>query len=181
MRRKIKKQLAVLLILVMAVFCFTGCIRYRTTMTVKGNGTTDVSFLFAFEADGFSEIADNLNEITSEFEKDGWVIEPYSEDNYIGYIVTLRDVKLTDLEEKLNNSNPMSELGLGGFHLTIDGSYYTIHEESRQYLYNRSSEMPHVITHEDPAYRIFVIEHGFTWGGDWESVVDYQHFEKMVQ
>ena len=130
MRRKIKKQLAVLLILVMAVFCFTGCIRYRTTMTVKGNGTTDVSFLFAFEADSFSEIADNLNEITSEFEKDGWVIEPYSEDNYIGYIVTLRDVKLTDLEEKLNNSNPMSELGLGGFHLTIDGSYYTIYWDS---------------------------------------------------
>ena len=62
-----------------------------------------------------------------------------------------------------------------------DGSLYTIHEESRQYLYNRSTEMPHVITHEDPAYRIFVIEHGFTWGGDWENVVDYQHFEKMVQ
>ena len=62
-----------------------------------------------------------------------------------------------------------------------DGSYYTIHEESRQYLYNRSTEMPHVITHEDPAYQIFVIEHGFTWGGDWDNVVDYQHFEKMVQ
>ena len=26
-----------------------------------------------------------------------------------------------------------------------------------------------------------VIEHGFTWGGDWDNVVDYQHFEKMVQ
>ena len=62
-----------------------------------------------------------------------------------------------------------------------DGSYYTIHEESRQYLYNRSTEIPHVITHEDPAYQIFVIEHGFTWGGDWDSVVDYQHFEKMVR
>ena len=62
-----------------------------------------------------------------------------------------------------------------------DGSYYTIHEESRQYLYNRTAEIPHVITHEDPAYQIFVIEHGFTWGGDWDNVVDYQHFEKMVQ
>ena len=62
-----------------------------------------------------------------------------------------------------------------------DGSYYTIHEESEQYLYNRTTEMPHVITHEDPAYQIFVIEHGFTWGGDWENPVDYQHFEKMVQ
>ena len=61
-----------------------------------------------------------------------------------------------------------------------DGSLYTIHEESRQYLYNRSSAMPHVITHEDPAYQIFVIEHGFTWGGDWDNVVDYKHNEKMV-
>ena len=65
--------------------------------------------------------------------------------------------------------------------ISEDGSYYTIHEESRQYLYNRSPEMPHVITHEDPAYQIFVNEHGFVWGGDWGSVVDYQHFEKMVR
>ena len=64
--------------------------------------------------------------------------------------------------------------------ISEDGSYYTIHEESRQYLYNRSAEMPHVITHEDPACQIFVDEHGFIWGGDWGSVVDYQHFEKMV-
>ena len=64
--------------------------------------------------------------------------------------------------------------------ISEDGSYYTIHEESRQYLNSRSSEMPHVITHEDPAYQIFVNEHGFTWGGDWGNVVDYQHFEKMV-
>ena len=70
--------------------------------------------------------------------------------------------------------NPYATLG-------EDGSYYTIHEGSRQYLYNRTTEMPHVITYEDPAYQIFTVEHGFTWGGDWGNPVDYQHFEKMVQ
>ena len=34
------------------------------------------------------------------------------------------------------------------------------------------------ITHEDLCYKLFT-EHGFTWGGDWENVKDYQHFEKV--
>lgn len=33
------------------------------------------------------------------------------------------------------------------------------------------------ITHRDLAYRLFRA-HGFTWGGDWPKVKDYQHFEK---
>lgn len=33
------------------------------------------------------------------------------------------------------------------------------------------------ITHDDLAYKLFTA-HGFTWGGDWNSVKDYQHFEK---
>lgn len=35
------------------------------------------------------------------------------------------------------------------------------------------------ITHEDLAYRLFT-EKGFKWGGDYESLKDYQHFEKKV-
>lgn len=33
------------------------------------------------------------------------------------------------------------------------------------------------ITHRDLVYRLFRA-HGFTWGGDWPKVKDYQHFEK---
>lgn len=33
------------------------------------------------------------------------------------------------------------------------------------------------ITHNDLAYRLFRA-HGFTWGGDWRTLKDYQHFEK---
>jgi hypothetical protein len=58
-----------------------------------------------------------------------------------------------------------------------DGSFSCDHEGSYAYIENRSSEMPHVITHEDLAYQLFAA-HGFTWGGDWSSPIDYQHFVK---
>lgn len=41
----------------------------------------------------------------------------------------------------------------------------------------RRPEISHVITEEDPCYQIFK-KYGYTWGGDWGSPKDYQHFEK---
>lgn len=42
---------------------------------------------------------------------------------------------------------------------------------------NRKNANPYRIDHEDLAYQLFT-SHGFTWGGDWKSLKDYQHFEK---
>ena len=42
---------------------------------------------------------------------------------------------------------------------------------------DRSRDFPHKIDKEDLCYRLFR-EHGFSWGGSWRSVRDYQHFEK---
>lgn len=50
------------------------------------------------------------------------------------------------------------------------------HENANDYI-ARDTGLPHVITHEDPAYRLFRAR-GFAWGGDWENPKDYQHFEK---
>jgi len=41
---------------------------------------------------------------------------------------------------------------------------------------DRSDVRPHMITHDDLAFRLFT-EYGFTWGGDWRNPKDYQHFE----
>ncbi len=41
----------------------------------------------------------------------------------------------------------------------------------------RSREFEHKIDENDLCYQLFT-EHGFTWGGNWNSVKDYQHFEK---
>lgn len=42
---------------------------------------------------------------------------------------------------------------------------------------NRSRKFAHKIDRNDLAYRLFR-EHGFTWGGSWRSLKDYQHFER---
>ena len=42
---------------------------------------------------------------------------------------------------------------------------------------DRSRSFPYKIDENDLCYRLFK-EHGFTWGGDWNSCKDYQHFQK---
>lgn len=57
-----------------------------------------------------------------------------------------------------------------------DGSVICQPEGGREYA-DRSKDFAHKIDENDLAYRLFT-EAGFTWGGSWNSVKDYQHFEK---
>ena len=41
---------------------------------------------------------------------------------------------------------------------------------------NRARVRPGMIRHGDRVWRVFT-KQGFTWGGDWKSLKDYQHFE----
>nr|WP_297769992.1 M15 family metallopeptidase [uncultured Butyrivibrio sp.] len=41
---------------------------------------------------------------------------------------------------------------------------------------DRDASFPYKIDENDLAYKLFT-EHGFKWGGNWNSVKDYQHFE----
>jgi len=44
---------------------------------------------------------------------------------------------------------------------------------------DREGESPYEIDKDDLCYKLFR-EHGFSWGGSWRSVKDYQHFEKRL-
>ena len=57
-----------------------------------------------------------------------------------------------------------------------DGGTRISPEGSEPYA-DRSNIRPHMIDENDLCYKLFT-EHGFTWGGHWKSVKDYQHFEK---
>lgn len=43
---------------------------------------------------------------------------------------------------------------------------------------SRSKTFPYKLTRNDIVYRILHDKYGFTWGGEWRSCKDYQHFEK---
>lgn len=56
-----------------------------------------------------------------------------------------------------------------------DGSVFCQPESSMEYT-DRAKDFPYKIDENDLAYQLFT-EEGFTWGGSWNSVKDYQHFE----
>lgn len=57
-----------------------------------------------------------------------------------------------------------------------DGSFARVYKDMELYL-DRDSGKEHMITHQDACFKIFK-KYGFTWGGDWNSMKDYQHFQK---
>lgn len=57
-----------------------------------------------------------------------------------------------------------------------DGTENVYPENATDYA-DRSKAFPYKIDENDLCYKLFT-EHGFTWGGHWNSVKDYQHFQK---
>lgn len=58
-----------------------------------------------------------------------------------------------------------------------DGSGETYISPKGSEIYaDRSQNFPYKIDETDLCYKLF-IEHGFTWGGNWNSCKDYQHFQ----
>lgn len=57
-----------------------------------------------------------------------------------------------------------------------DGSVNISPASATQYA-DRNQTFPYKIDENDLCYKLF-IQHGFTWGGNWNSVKDYQHFQK---
>lgn len=60
--------------------------------------------------------------------------------------------------------------------INADGSLSCEHENAYDYMSNRTSDIPHVITESDYAYQLFTAR-GWTWGGSWNNPKDYQHFQ----
>lgn len=64
------------------------------------------------------------------------------------------------------------------FGKNADGSDYISPPGSEVYA-DRSQSFAYKIDENDLCYRLFT-EHGFTWGGNWNSTKDYQHFQKKI-
>lgn len=60
-----------------------------------------------------------------------------------------------------------------------DGSTYISPKGSEVYT-DRSKDFPYKIDEIDLCYKLFK-EHDFIWGGNWNSMKDYQHFQKTLQ
>ncbi len=59
-----------------------------------------------------------------------------------------------------------------------DGSQQVIPSQASDYA-NRAAGFPYKINEEDLCYKLF-LQHGFTWGGNWNDGKCYQHFQKNL-
>lgn len=59
-----------------------------------------------------------------------------------------------------------------------DGSENVSPEGSEAYA-DRAASFPYKIDENDLCYKLFT-SYGFTWGGNWNSCKDYQHFQKAI-
>ncbi|MCR4558398.1 MAG: hypothetical protein K5779_11340 [Saccharofermentans sp.] len=130
MSRTHAKTLAVMIVLAMTVFCFTGCVRFRTTMSIKGNGKADLAVIYAYHEELIDDdVRESLEEVAESFEDDGWTADDYEKGDYEGYLFSMNNVKVKDFEEVFN-ANCFEDLDFGEFVLTQSGSTYTIEWET---------------------------------------------------
>ena len=62
-------------------------------------------------------------------------------------------------------------------YVTYPGGVEHISPEGSEPYADREADFPHKIGKDgDLCWQLFS-EHGFTWGGDWKSLKDYQHFQ----
>lgn len=59
---------------------------------------------------------------------------------------------------------------------TVNGQKICEPDNATDYV-DRNKEFEYKIDKEDLCYKLFM-EHGFEWGGNWNSSKDYQHFQK---
>ena len=133
MRRTHAKALSVMIILALTMFCLTGCVRFRTTMSIKGNGKADLAVIYAYHEELIDDdVRDSLEEVAESFEDDGWTADDYQKGDYEGYLFSMNNVKVKDFED-IFNSDCFEDLDFGEFELTKKGSTYTIEWETNAF------------------------------------------------
>lgn len=134
-------------------------------------------------------IAEDLLEIFKELYTTGYQIEKirlmdeYDADDE----TSMRDNNTSCFNFRfISHSTKVSKHGLGmaidinplynPYIKVVDGKTIIEPATAGEYV-DRTKNFSHKIDEDDLAYKLFT-EHGFVWGGSWESVKDYQHFEK---
>lgn len=65
-------------------------------------------------------------------------------------------------------------------YVTYPGGKIRISPKGSEPYADRDADFPYKIDENDLCYKLFK-ERGFTWGGDWNSMKDYQHFQKAMK
>lgn len=160
-------------------------LRYLRVLHVGIDGQTHIGELLVHQS-----IADEVLEIMRQLYENAYVIEKmvlvdaYGADDEL----SMEDNNTSAFNyREISGSSRMSRHSLG-LAIDVNPKYnpYVKHKSNGETVIrpdnaagyaDRSGAFAYKIDENDLCYQLFT-EHGFTWGGSWNSVKDYQHFEK---
>lgn len=162
-------------------------LRYVSLLYVDFDGNTQSGEMICNKA-----IAQDILEIFSELYNNGYQIESiklideFDGDDTASMLAnntSCFNYRVVEGTNRLSNHAKGLAIDLNPFYnpyitYNKDGSTNISPEGSEAYA-DRNASFPYKIDENDLAYKLFK-EHGFTWGGNWNSVKDYQHFEKKI-
>lgn len=160
-------------------------LRYLSLLYNDFNGDTQTGEMICNKT-----IAEDLLEIFCELYQNGYQIESiklideYNGDDTASMLAnntSCFNYRVVEGTTRLSNHAKGLAIDLNPFYnpyitYNKDGSI-NISPKGSEAFADRSSSFPYKIDENDLAYKLFK-EHGFTWGGNWNSVKDYQHFER---
>lgn len=130
------RRLALLLVSILCLSLMSGCMRYSTTIDVKKNGTADLKMVVAVydasnldDSDESSSSKEDMedSEDIKKLKDEGWDVEIYDKDGYIGYTCTKKGIKLEDIAKKMQESESTdADINVENFKVNKKGSNYTI-------------------------------------------------------
>ncbi|MBQ6415112.1 MAG: M15 family metallopeptidase [Butyrivibrio sp.] len=160
-------------------------LRYLSLLYNDFNGDTQTGEMICNKT-----IAEDLLEIFYELYQNGYQIESiklideYNGDDTASMLAnntSCFNYRVVEGTTRLSNHAKGLAIDLNPFYnpyitYNKDGSI-NISPKGSEAFADRSSSFPYKIDENDLAYKLFK-KHGFTWGGNWNSVKDYQHFER---
>ena len=121
-----KKKFAILSILLILAATLTSCVKLDVDLKVKRNGKIDAAVLLA-TSESVSDFGVGLDEMgfsgedLKEMQKNGWQIEAYNRDGFIGYRITQSDVGINQIMKVVSQVD-----GESADVLTKKGTTYTL-------------------------------------------------------
>ncbi len=123
------KNIRFILVTLVMMFMLTGCARFRVDFDIKKNGKVDATMLYAVMESLAGEGGMMSEDEIADMEKSGWKCDPYSEDGYVGYTMSIKDQSINDLAGSVEGSGN----GLG-----LDSDSFTIKKEGAKYIFEAS-------------------------------------------
>lgn len=134
-------------------------------------------------------IADTILEIFKDLYENGYQIEKmcliddYDGDDHASILdnnTSAFNYRVVEGSKKLSRHAYGLAIDINPFYnpyVTYPGGVEHISPEGSEPYADREADFPHKIGKDgDLCWQLFS-EHGFTWGGDWKSLKDYQHFQ----